>query len=178
MVERTFFNGWEPLARTAVIGILAYVGLVLLLRISGKRTLSKMNAFDFVVTISLGSTLANVLLNRSVSLAQGLLALGLLIGLQFVVTWLSVRLPWVRRLVTGEPTLLFYRGEFLDDALRRARITRDELRAAARAAGLADAQDAEAIVMETDGSVSLVRSGGPPAPGDGPTATGAAGGHA
>lgn len=107
-----FFDGWPTLVRTLVFGILAYAGLVVFLRVSGKRTLSKMNAFDFVVTVALGSTLATVLLNRSVPLADGLAAFALLIGLQFGVTWLSVRVGWLRRFVTGEPQMLFYQGAF------------------------------------------------------------------
>jgi uncharacterized membrane protein YcaP (DUF421 family) len=57
-MEKIFFNVWESIVRTLVIGVLAYAILILQLRISGKRTLSKMNAFDFIVTIALGSTLA------------------------------------------------------------------------------------------------------------------------
>lgn len=78
-----------------------------------------MNAFDFVVTIALGSTLATILLNKDVRLAEGALALALLIGMQFVVTWCSVRVRWVRKVVTGEPALLLYQGAFLQDALRK-----------------------------------------------------------
>ena len=90
-MEAIFFNGWFTLLRTAVVGILAYAALVLFLRFSGKRTLAKMNAFDLVVTVSLGSTLATIALSADVALAQGLLALALLIALQFVMTWSSVR---------------------------------------------------------------------------------------
>ena len=84
--------------------------LLLLLRVSGKRTLTKMNAFDLVVTVALGSTLATVLLTKSVALAEGLTAFMLLIFLQFVLTWLSVRSRAVSRLVKSEPTLLVYQG--------------------------------------------------------------------
>ena len=84
--------------------------LLLLLRVSGKRTLTKMNAFDLVVTVALGSTLATVLLTKSVALAEGLTAFVLLIFLQFVLTWLSVRSRAVSRLVKSEPTLLVYQG--------------------------------------------------------------------
>lgn len=84
--------------------------MVLLLRVSGKRTLTKMNAFDLVVTVALGSTLATVLLTKSVALAEGLTAFVLLIFLQFVLTWLSVRSRAVGRLVKSEPTLLVYQG--------------------------------------------------------------------
>jgi uncharacterized membrane protein YcaP (DUF421 family) len=69
-----FFNGWQSLLRTLVVGVLAYVALMVILRLSGNRTLSKMNAFDFIVTIALGSTLATVLLSSDVALAEGVLA--------------------------------------------------------------------------------------------------------
>ena len=53
--EKMFFDGIQPLIRTLVVGVLAYIFLIIVLRISGKRTLSKINAFDFVVTIALGN---------------------------------------------------------------------------------------------------------------------------
>jgi uncharacterized membrane protein YcaP (DUF421 family) len=156
-MEHFFFNGWMPLLRTLTIGILAYFSLIIILRTTGKRTLSKMNAFDFIVTVALGSTLATILISQDVSLAQGALALALLVGLQFAITWSSVRLRWVRRFVTGEPSLIVYQGEYLADALRRVRVTKDEVRAAVRAAGLATLDDVEAVVLETDGSFSVVK---------------------
>ncbi len=110
------FDGWEGLARTLVVGVLAYAALVICVRGSGKRTLSKMNAFDLIVTIALGSTLATILLSKDVALAEGILAFSLLIGLQFAVTWLSVRVRWIRRLVTGEPQMLLERGALLPTA--------------------------------------------------------------
>lgn len=157
-----FFSSGTMLIRTLVVGVLAYISLVLLLRLSGRRTLSKMNAFDLVVTVALGSTFATILLNRDVSLAEGVMALALLIGLQYAVTWSSVRAAWIRKLVTGEPALLFYRGRFLDDALRAARVTEDEVRAAVRSQGLAALDGIEAVVLETDGSFSVITDG----PGD------------
>ena len=158
-MERILFDGWDTLFRTAAIGVLAYGVLVVFLRVSRKRTLSKMNAFDFVITVALGSTLATILLSRDVSLAEGALAFALLIGLQFLITWTSVRVGWLRRVVTGEPALLLFRGELLDRALRRERVTQDEVRAALRSAGLAAVEDAEAVILETDGSFSVVRGG-------------------
>lgn len=150
------FDGWEPLARTAVVGVLAYVGLVVLLRASGARTLAKMNAFDLVVTVALGSTLATILLGKDVALAQGLLAFALLIGMQYVVTWSSVRLRWVRRVVTGEPVLLLHRGNFVEEAMHRARVNRDDVRAAVRATGAAGTSVVYAVVLETDGTFSVL----------------------
>ena len=80
-----FFDSWAELGRVTVVSVCAYAALVLLLRVSGKRTLSKMNAFDLVVTVALGSTFATVLLSKDVALAEGVLAFALLISLQFAV---------------------------------------------------------------------------------------------
>lgn len=161
-----FFDTWSDLLRTVVVGGLAYVALILCLRISGKRTLSKLNAFDLVVTVALGSTLATVLLNRDVALAEGVLAFVVLIGLQYIIAWLSVRSPTWRRIVKSEPRLLLYRGQYLDDAMRRERLTRDEVLAALRSQGLSAVEDAYAVVLETDGSLNVVAANG-----DGRTST-------
>ena len=120
MDDGVFFAGWSGLVRVAIVGTLAYVALVLLLRVSGKRTLSKMNAFDLVVTVALGSTLATVILSKDVALVEGGTAFALLVGLQFGITWLSVRSASVRRLVKAEPTLLLYQGSVLPDQLQRS----------------------------------------------------------
>lgn len=152
-----FFDSWLDLARIAVVGVSAYAALLLLLRVSGKRTLSKMNAFDFVVTVALGSTLATVLLSKDTALTEGLLALGLLIFLQFIITWLSVRSQAVSYLVKSEPKLLFHRGEFLQKAMRAERIKQEEILQAMRSQGFSEPDEAEAVVLETDGSLSIIR---------------------
>lgn len=153
---RMIYDGWQGLLRTVLVGALAYVSLVLLLRVSGKRTLSKLNAFDLVVTVALGSTLATVLLSQDVALAEGVAAFALLIGLQWVITWCSVRSQRFAQLVKAEPRLLYYKGRFLADALKRERITETELRAAVRAAGALSMESVDAVVLETDGSVAVI----------------------
>lgn len=152
-----YFDDWTGLARVVLVGVPAYVALMVLLRASGKRTLSKMNAFDFIVTIALGSTLATVLTSNSVALTEGVLALGLLIGLQFVVAWSASRSEEVDRLVKAEPVMVFHRGRFLHAAMRRERVTESEILAAVREANLSSTSDVEAVVLETAGEFSVVR---------------------
>ena len=107
-----FFDNWLGVLRVLVVGVVAYAALVLLLRVSGKRTLAKLNAFDLIVTVALGSTLATVVLSKSVALAEGLAAFILLVGMQYLVAWLSVRSPRFSDLVKSEPTLLLHQGRF------------------------------------------------------------------
>ena len=155
-----FFDSWTGLGRVLVVGVLAYVALIAMLRVSGNRTLSKMNAFDFLVTIALGSTLSTILLSSEVALAEGVLALGLLIGLQFLVTWVSVRSATVSHLVKSEPRLLLHRGQMLPVQMRAARVVEAEVRAAVREQGVGALEDVEAVVLETDGSFSVVKRSG------------------
>lgn len=158
-----FFDTWAGLGRVLLVGPLAYIALVLALRASGKRTLTKLNAFDLVVTVALGSTLATILLSKDVALAEGLLALALLIGMQFAIAWLSVRSERFQGFVKAEPALLLHRGRFLDAALRAERVTREEVLAVLRSQGVSDPAGVVAVVLETDGSFSVLESG-PEAP--------------
>ena len=150
------FTSWESLGRTAASGALAYVVLVALLRVSGKRTLSKMNAFDFVVTVAFGSLLASVTLSDSVSVADGALALALLVFAQYAVTWLSVRSEGFQRLIKASPTLVFYRGSFLDAEMRRQRVTREEVLSAIRESGALSPSDVGAVIIETQGTLTVM----------------------
>ncbi|MBR0652097.1 DUF421 domain-containing protein [Roseomonas terrae] len=152
-----FFDSWFGLLRVVVVGTLAYAALVMLLRVSGKRTLAKLNAFDLIVTVALGSTLATVLLSKSVALVEGLAAFSLLAGLQYLVAWLSVRSSWFSDLVKSEPTLLLHRGRFLEGAMRAQRVTRAEVLAALRGQGAVETAQVAAVILETDGSLSVIR---------------------
>jgi len=155
----TFLVGdLEGAIRTVVVGVLAYLALVVVLRVSGKRTLSKMNAFDLVVTVALGSTLATILLSRDVPLLEGILAFVVLVVMQFAITATSIRSTTVARLAKSEPRALLYRGEVLHEALRDERVLETELRAALRSAGFGRYEEVDLVVLETDGSFSAVAS--------------------
>jgi len=154
------FDGWSELGRVLMSGTLAYIGLVALLRVTGKRTLSKMNAFDLVVTVALGSTLATILLSQDVSLAEGMSALALLVLLQFAAAWLAARSPGFRALIKAEPTLLLYEGRMLEAVLERERVAPEEVLAAIRNDGEAALEDVRAVVLETDGTFSVITGEG------------------
>lgn len=151
-----FFDSWMGLGRVAVVGVLAYATLVFLLRVSGKRTLSKLNAFDLVITVALGSTLATILLSKDVALIEGVLAFGVLIFLQFIITWTSVRSARVQCLIKAQPTMLYFRGKFIERAMHWERVTPAEVQAAVRQQGIADLSTIEAIVLETDGTIAII----------------------
>lgn len=141
----------------AAVGAVAYVALLVMLRLSGKRTLAKLNAFDLVVTVALGSTLATILLSSDVSIAEGLTAFAVLVAAQLAVAWSTVRVARIRALVKAEPTLLVTDGRVLGECLRRQRVTIGEIRQVVRASGVGDLSMVAAVVLETDGSLSVIR---------------------
>lgn len=156
-VSNIFFDSWEGIIRILVVGVLSYASLIAMLRISGKRTLSKMSAFDFIITIALGSTLSSVILDKNIALAEGMLALALLIALQMAAACLSVRYKWARKLLHSEPTLLAYRGEYCVKAMRDARVTCAEIQQALRAHSIETLGQVESVVLETNGQLSVIQ---------------------
>lgn len=155
MTQDMLFQDWSGIWRTIVVGTLAYALLVSTLRVSGKRTLARLNAFDLAVTVALGSTLATILLNENVALAEGVTAFATLIGLQYLLAWASVRWSRVARVVRSEPALLLRDGRFCEAAMRRERITREELLSVIRRESGAAPEDVTAVILESDGTFSV-----------------------
>ena len=157
-VSSAIFSGWEPIARAVLVGVLSYVAIVAIVRLSGKRTLASLNAFDFIVTVALGSTLATMLLSREISLAEGVTGLLVLVGLQFVVSWAATRSRAAQQAVKNRPRLLYYRGTLFTDAHKEERVSREDVMQALRSKGLASFDEVEAVVLETNGSVSAIKT--------------------
>lgn len=151
-----WFDSWSEVLRVLAIGSVSYAALVLILRVSGKRTLGQLNAFDFIVTVAFGSTLATILLNSDVAFLEGLTALALLAALQFVVALVSAHLPGARSTVTAAPVALVVSGELQHAQLRRNRLSESEVLQAVRGSGTGDISDVAAVVLETNGTISVI----------------------
>lgn len=151
-----FYGGAGGLLRTVVAALCAYVGLIVILRVSGKRSLSKLNVFDFVVTVALGSTLATILLSKDIALVEGLTAFVMLIGLQWLVARVSVWREEFRKVIRSDPRMLVRQGEYLEACMKQERITAVEVDAAIRQKGYGDRSDVAWVILESDGSFSVI----------------------
>ncbi|TDL83589.1 DUF421 domain-containing protein [Palleronia sediminis] len=156
-----FYQGAEGIFRTVAMALMAYTAVVAMIRVSGKRTLAKLNAFDLIVTVALGSTLASTILTQSVPLVEGAAAFATLIGLQWIVAWTSLRSKTIARAVRSEPRLLMRSGEILHDALREERITVNELMAVIRSSAAGAPEKVAALILEANGTFSIVARDGP-----------------
>jgi uncharacterized membrane protein YcaP (DUF421 family) len=155
-----FWGGYEPLLRVIVVGSITYLGIVLLLRVSGKRTLASMNMFDFIVTLAIGSAYGRILTAKQVSVAEALVTFALLVSLQYILSFFEVRSKTFSNLITSEPTLLYYQGAFLEKNLRKERISKGDVLGTVRQNRIGNLEEVEAIILETNGSVSVIKKGG------------------
>ncbi len=143
---------YEIILRTFVV----YVVVLVLLRTAGKRELGQMTPFDLVVILVIANAVQNAMTGGDNSLIGGILAAATLTFVNIAVSRWGARVPFFRRLVVSEPTLLLRDGKPLLEALDKERIDVQELEMAARQHGLADLADVTAAVLEEDGSISII----------------------
>ena len=151
------FDNWSSLRQILLTTLMAYPILIIFLRLSGKRTLSIWNAFDFVVTIALGSILASVMLSKDVAVLESLLGLGLLVLFQYCITFISVRVEWFESIIKSNPTLIYKDDTFLLEKMKKHRVSRAEILAAVRSSSISSLDNVRYVVLETDGSFSVIK---------------------
>jgi uncharacterized membrane protein YcaP (DUF421 family) len=149
------WSGWDPIIKSLIVGPLGYVGVVVMLRSSGKRSLSKLNMFDFVITIAMGSILASMFMG-SQALIPSILSFGLLLLCQMATAYSTSRSDFAQKLLMASATVLYKDGTFATRDIRRHRLTEDELASAVRDSSCGDFKRVAAIVLETDGTLSVI----------------------
>lgn len=145
-------DGFFAIVLTA-IGI--YIALVILTRISGKRSFSKMSSFDFAMTVAIGSVLATVVISKSVSLQHGITGLVIIYILQMVVAAARKWQP-IQNLMDNKPTLLMENGKIIDGRLKKCKVTESDLKAKLREANVIQLSEVKAVVFESTGDISVL----------------------
>lgn len=138
---------------TTALGV--YAVLILFTRLNGLRSFSTMSAFDFAMTVAVGTVAASTILNPRPSLVEGAAALAMLFVLQRSVAYLRRWHP-LKDVLDNRPLLLVHQGKIRADNLRRCHMVPHDLYAKVRSAGLLRLEDVEAAVMETTGNVSVI----------------------
>ncbi|PRY13805.1 hypothetical protein CLV24_105175 [Pontibacter ummariensis] len=158
--EAIFWNGYEPLLRILMVGVMAGIGIIFVLRIAGRRTLLRMSAFDLAVKVTIGLAVGFVFTAKQVSLIDVLVIFALLVGLQLVVSWIEKKPEKLSDLITESPTLLFYRGRFLEREMKKHRVCKAEVIKAAGAEKLDDMKKVKAVVLEKNRSLTIIKRTG------------------
>jgi uncharacterized membrane protein YcaP (DUF421 family) len=132
-----------------------YLSVILLTRIFGKRSFSKMSSFDFAMTVAVGSIIATTVLSPSVSIWAGMIGLLAVYALQMSVS-IARRLRWVQHLVDNSPLILMDGDHILQDNMRKARVSEGDLRSNLRKANVTRLSQIKAVVFETTGDISVL----------------------
>ncbi|TDC46693.1 DUF421 domain-containing protein [Jiangella ureilytica] len=137
--------------RAAVVFVLLWF----VLRVSGKRQVTQLSAFELILLVTLGDLISQTVLQEDLSLTGGTLAVATFTLLSVLLSWLSWRFRRSRRLLEGEPTILIKDGHVDDEVLRYERLPMDDVLAAAREHGVRDLADVDLMVLEPDGTFSV-----------------------
>jgi uncharacterized membrane protein YcaP (DUF421 family) len=147
---------WELVARGATI----YLFLLVLVRLSGKRTIGQFTPFDLLVVMLLSEGVSNGLLGGEESLLGALIAACTLVGLNNLVSRISARSPKLRVLVEGEPVLVGRDGKILVKRLLHEHLTEEDLLQALREADC-NLEDMRYVFLEADGQFSVLQHAKP-----------------
>lgn len=163
MFEKWITAGWNEVPMVVLSGIITYAAILLYTRVVGLRSLSKMSAADFVMTVAVGSLFASTVSSSKPVLVIGLAALATLYAGQWTLAVLRRRSQWLSKLVDNEPLLLMAGANILDANLERTNVTRADLYAKLREANALNYDQVLAVVFETTGDISVLHSGDPDA---------------
>lgn len=155
-MDMIFFDSHQTLIRIVISAVVVYIGIVLFHKVSGKRSSSQLNNFDWVVTVMIGSIGASTIVLKNVPLVEGMASIATLLSLQYLVTKYSSVSSEFASVILSEPRIVFYQGQFLPDAMRKERLTRQEIECAMRSEGIHDFEEVAAVVFESDTKLTVV----------------------
>ncbi len=135
----------------------AILAIILLSRVHGLRSFSKMSGFDFAITVSIGSVLAGAVTTLGTSFGHFLAALVALFGVQMILAYMRARNDTVQNALDNVPLLVMENGKTIPENLTKAGMTLADLRYKLREANAFDLAKVHAVVVETTGSVSVLQ---------------------
>ncbi|GGO97930.1 DUF421 domain-containing protein [Stakelama pacifica] len=147
----------DALLRGLVLAMIGLAWVILVVRFIGLRAFSKMTAFDFVVTLAVGSLLATAASSSAwPAFLQAGIAIFALLAMQFVLAKMRRKSTYAQRTVENEPVLLMRDGRFIESALTESRVAKSDVIAKLRAANALQLSKVRAVVLETTGDISVL----------------------
>lgn len=147
---------WVELLIRAVV---VYVFLVVLIRITGRRQVGMMSPTDFILLLILSNAVQNSMNGGDNSLGAGLILATGLVSLNYAMSWLARRSKFIEQLLVGRPVFIVRDGKMDEHTLAKEKVTHHELAAALRAAGCPNIEAARHVILETNGSISVIHRG-------------------
>lgn len=150
-----FDTTWKDVGLIVFSAIGIYLSVIIMTRICGKRSFSKMSSFDFAMTVAVGSIIATTVLSSTVSMLDGIVGLVAVYLLQISAAF-ARRNDKIKEAMDNSPLLLMDGEAILEDNLRKARVTEGDLRSKLREANVTKLSQVKAVVFETTGDISVL----------------------
>lgn len=151
-----FWTGFKPLIRIVLVSLVTYIGVTILMKHAGKRTLASMNALDFIITVAIGSAFGRILTAQQVSISEAMTAFCMLVFIKMGIAQIELKFRKFAKFITPQPTLLFYNGKFFDSKLKKERIHKNDLYSELRKKSVNSFDQVEAIILESSGQFSIL----------------------
>lgn len=135
--------------------IILYLVLIAVIRLMGKRQIGEMEPSEFVVTMLVANLAAIPMQDGGIPLFSGLVPILTVLGMELVLSWMTLRSVLFRRILCGKPVILIENGHILQDRLRQTRVTLDELIGHLREKNVLDLQSVQYAILETNGTLSV-----------------------
>ena len=135
--------------------IVLYLVLIFVIRLMGKRQIGQMEPSEFVVTMLVANLAAIPMQDGAIPLYSGLVPILTVLGVELVLSFLSLKSVVIRKLLCGKPVILIENGKIMQDNLRKTNVTMDELTGHLREQGVLDLQTVQYAILETNGNLSV-----------------------
>ena len=158
MIGKWITSGWDEIPMVLLSCAITYLMILVYTRVTGLRSFSKMSAADFAMTVAVGSVFASTVALSAPTLVIGLTALASLFVGQWLLALSRRKSRWFCKLVDNEPLLLMHGETIIEDNLKRANVTRDDVFGKLREANALNYDEVLAVVFETTGDISVLHS--------------------
>lgn len=142
---------WEFVVR----GVVVYVFLIVLLRLTGKRQIGQLSPFDLVLLLIISNAVQNSMNAGDNSLIGGLISATSLVAINYVVGLLTFKSRKLEDIVEGRPQILVHNGLVFEDIMLDAKLTRQELDSTLRQLGFFEIKDVKLAILENNGKVTV-----------------------
>ncbi len=142
----------------AIIRALAiYLFLLLIMKISGRRTLAQMTNFDFILVLIISEAVQQALIGEDYSIINSFLVVITLVGADIIISLLKLRFPTLNKIIDGVPTVLLKDGKPIEERMKKARVDEDEILESARInQGIGTIKETKYAILEVDGDISII----------------------
>lgn len=130
--------------------------LFLLTKLMGKKQISQLNFFDYIIGITIGSIVADISLDLEKNFLAGFVCLVSYGLISYFVSYFSMHSIKFRRFINGVPTILIENNKIIEGGLKKSKLDVNELLAEARSQGYFNLKDIEYAIMETNGNISFM----------------------